>query len=131
MAERERFELSVRDYRTHDFQSCALDQLSHLSVPTYVFYHIFCLLSSPFCVFYQLFSFFFLFSPLISSPASQFSPSCAPLSARHLPFFYLFFAFSRLLRQILSITVKQKNTIPSSFFQNDIYKKQNSCYNIR
>ena len=32
VAERERFELSVRDYRTHDFQSCALDQLSHLSV---------------------------------------------------------------------------------------------------
>ena len=30
-----RFELMVRDYRTHDFQSCALDQLSHLSVLEY------------------------------------------------------------------------------------------------
>ena len=39
LAERERFELSVRDYRTHDFQSCALDQLSHLSVPTRILYH--------------------------------------------------------------------------------------------
>ena len=26
--------------RTHDFQSCALDQLSHLSVPTCISYHI-------------------------------------------------------------------------------------------
>ena len=31
VAEREGFEPSVRYYPTHDFQSCALDQLSHLS----------------------------------------------------------------------------------------------------
>ena len=48
MAERERFELSVRDYRTHDFQSCALDQLSHLSVLTMVLYYFFSALSSLF-----------------------------------------------------------------------------------
>ena len=36
LAERERFELSERYQRSHDFQSCALDQLSHLSVrPAY------------------------------------------------------------------------------------------------
>ncbi len=31
MAERVGFEPTVRYQRTHDFQSCALDQLSHLS----------------------------------------------------------------------------------------------------
>ncbi len=32
MAEREGFEPSVGLWPTHDFQSCALDQLSHLSI---------------------------------------------------------------------------------------------------
>ena len=31
LAERKRFELLIRYQRIHDFQSCALDQLSHLS----------------------------------------------------------------------------------------------------
>ena len=34
--------------RTHDFQSCALDQLSHLSMPTDILYYFFLLLSSLF-----------------------------------------------------------------------------------
>ena len=33
LAEREGFEPSVPLWGTHDFQSCALDQLSHLSMP--------------------------------------------------------------------------------------------------
>ncbi len=32
LAEREGFEPSERSSRSHDFQSCALDQLSHLSI---------------------------------------------------------------------------------------------------
>ncbi len=32
MAEREGFEPSMRYKRIHEFQSCALDQLSHLSI---------------------------------------------------------------------------------------------------
>ena len=32
MAERKGFEPLLEDYSKHDFQSCALDQLSHLSV---------------------------------------------------------------------------------------------------
>ncbi len=56
VAERERFELSVRDYRTHDFQSCALDQLSHLSMPTLVLYHISKTLSRLFFFFSKVFS---------------------------------------------------------------------------
>ena len=55
VAERERFELSVRDYRTHDFQSCALDQLSHLSVPTLVLYYFFSRLSRTFANFLKYF----------------------------------------------------------------------------
>ena len=51
VAEREGFEPSVRDYRTHDFQSCALDQLSHLSRSPV--YHT---TTSPFC---QALFFFF------------------------------------------------------------------------
>ena len=39
MAEREGFEPSIRYQRIHEFQSCALDQLSHLST-TLIFYHI-------------------------------------------------------------------------------------------
>ena len=51
MAERKGFEPLLEDYSKHDFQSCALDQLSHLSVQvafrrrvgrtpaTCVFYH--------------------------------------------------------------------------------------------
>ncbi len=60
MAEREGFEPSVRDYRTHDFQSCALDQLSHLST-TYISYHIFVGLSSAFFKKYPSFSIVFSF----------------------------------------------------------------------
>ncbi len=55
MAERERFELSVRDYRTHDFQSCALDQLSHLSVLTKIVYYFFSVLSRSFRNFSEIF----------------------------------------------------------------------------
>ncbi len=37
LAEREGFEPSVPLRGTHDFQSCALDQLSHLSIMLYMF----------------------------------------------------------------------------------------------
>ena len=57
LAEREGFEPSVRDYRTHDFQSCALDQLSHLSVVTRISYHILRILSSTFLLFFKFFIF--------------------------------------------------------------------------
>ena len=55
LAEREGFEPSVRDYRTHDFQSCALDQLSHLSVSTHIWYHNLFRLSSVFFTFFKFF----------------------------------------------------------------------------
>ena len=37
MAEREGFEPSIRYQRIHDFQSCAFDQLSHLSKVYFIF----------------------------------------------------------------------------------------------
>ena len=39
MAERERFELSSGYKPEHDFQSCALDQLSHLSIKNIKMYY--------------------------------------------------------------------------------------------
>ena len=112
VAERERFELSVRDYRTHDFQSCALDQLSHLSVPTCILYHIFCFLSSAFS---QFFSFF----------QKTFLPFHQTRLFRHA------LSISSLLCPLLSFPVERKSVLSSTFFQNDIYKKEISCYNIK
>ena len=55
--------------RTHDFQSCALDQLSHLSVLTYISYHKFADLSSTFFLFFYFFSFLLFSSPFFHFPA--------------------------------------------------------------
>ena len=72
MAEREGFEPSLGYKPKHDFQSCALDQLSHLSIiratawlfgRTVVLYHIIFYLSSDFLRFsLVLFGYFLIFS---------------------------------------------------------------------
>ena len=66
--------------RTHDFQSCALDQLSHLSVPTCISYHILSQMSS---LFYDFLSALFRRGSLrgISEKQSAGADVRAPLGA--------------------------------------------------
>ena len=87
--------------RTHDFQSCALDQLSHLSVPTGLLYSIFSSLSSIFSIFIKNISFSCLF-------LWGFVPFLGN--------------WSRL--------VDGFSWIPFEKFQKGLYKFQNLCYNI-
>ena len=105
VAERERFELSVRDYRTHDFQSCALDQLSHLSVPTRILYHVFVRLSSVFLQIFFLFLKYFFFFCKKTFP-NALSPSL----------FSIFLPFVPLLLPIFVALCRTKKRKHGKFF---------------